>query len=91
MSTVERHATCADDWGVYGDNLAEEAYHDGAQFRDARRLMLASWEGWTSGEPGIEDVAYEMLATLRAMIALAGVKGVAERAAFLARAVEDAA
>lgn len=75
MSSLERHATHADDWRVYGRNMAEEAYHMGGQFRDARRLMLAAWEGWTSGEPGQKKVLHELLATWWAMAMSAGIEG----------------
>jgi hypothetical protein len=67
MATVEQHATRAQDWRVYGQNLAAEAYHTGGQFNDARRLMLCAWEGWTSGEPPPEEVVYELMATWWAM------------------------
>ena len=75
MKTLEQHATVADDWRVYGQNLAEEADYMGGQFNDARRLMLCAWEGWTSGEPDPREVFHELLATLWAMTMSSGIDG----------------
>jgi hypothetical protein len=72
--TLERHATRAADWRVYGHNLALEAEHVG-HFPDARRLMLDAWEAWTSGEPDPDEVLYELLATWWAMAMASGVDG----------------
>jgi hypothetical protein len=74
MRTRERHATRDNDWRVYGHNLAAENYYMGGQFADARRLMLDTWEGWTSGEPGRKEVLYELLATWWAMAMAAGIE-----------------
>jgi hypothetical protein len=73
MSGAEWHASLADDWRVYGHNLAEESAHMGGQFLDARRLMLCAWEGWTSGEPDPREVLHELLATLWAMTMSSGI------------------
>lgn len=75
MQTQERHATAAEDWRVYGYNLAEEASYMGGQFADARRLMLCAWEGWTSGEPDPREVFHELMATLYAMTMSSGIDG----------------
>lgn len=72
MGKSEKHATRADDWRVYGENLATETHYAGAPFLDARRLMLAAWEGWTSGDPPSGVIAYEFLATLWAMAMSSG-------------------
>jgi len=73
--TPELHATRAEDWRDYGHNLAAETDHMGAQFTDARRLMLCAWEGWTSGEPAPDEVLYELLATVWAMSMSTGIDG----------------
>jgi len=89
MQTVERHATRAADWRVYGHNLASEAYHMGGQFTDARRLMLDAWEGWTSGEPGPDEVLHELLATWWAMAMASGVDGLKEPLEALAERIAE--
>ena len=66
------------DWRDYGGSLASEAYHDGGQFPDARRLMLCAWEGWTSGEPDPREVFHELMATLWAMTMSSGIDGLEE-------------
>lgn len=71
MMDIEYHATRSDDWLMYGCNLGEEVAHMGDQFTDARRLMLAAWDGWTSGEPEPDLIKYEFLATLWAMVEMA--------------------
>ena len=78
MQSIERHATVAEDFRVFGHNLASEAYHMGGQFDDARRLMLCAWEGWTSGEPDPREVLHELLATLWAMTMSSGIEGLEE-------------
>lgn len=75
MKSVEHHATRADDWRIYGNNMAEESQYVG-HFLDARRVMLDAWENWTSGEPGRDEVLYEFLATLWAMAMASGMDGV---------------
>lgn len=75
FQTLERHATQAEDWRDYGQNLAVEADCVGGQFTDARRLMLCAWEGWTSGEPDPREVLHELLATLWAMTSSSGIDG----------------
>lgn len=75
MKSTERHATHAEDWRAYGANLAFEAHHMGGQFSDARRLMLDTWEAWTSSEPGTKKITYELLATLWAMAMSTGIDG----------------
>ena len=75
MRTFERHATQAEDWRDYGQNLAVEADCVGGQFTDARRLMLCTWEVWTSGEPDPREVFHELMATLWAMTMASGIEG----------------
>ena len=78
MQSIERHATVAEDWRDYGQNLAVEADFVGGQFTDARRLMLCAWEGWTSGEPDPREVFHELMATLWAMTMSSGIEGLEE-------------
>lgn len=75
LQSYERHATRADDWRTYGNNLAAENHYVGGQFADARRLMLDAWEAWTSGEPEHDEVLYELLATWWAMCMATGIEG----------------
>jgi hypothetical protein len=71
---TEIHATRADDWRVYGNNLGAETYHMGGQFADARRLMLSAWEAWTSGEPEPAEIIHELLSTWWAMAMMIGIE-----------------
>ena len=78
LQEYERHATRAEDWRVYGHNLAAESYYMGAQFTDARRMLLDAWESYTSGDPDPSDVLHEMLATWWAMAMSCGIEGFGE-------------
>jgi hypothetical protein len=89
MARGEMHATPAEDWRDYGNNLAGEAHYQGEQFNNARRLLLCAWDGWTSGEPPKREIVRELLATFWAMsmsTGIAAIEGPLE--AFAARLTE---
>lgn len=90
MSSAEQHATRAEDWRVYGHNLAAECHYMGGQFPDARRLMLDAWDAWASGEPPREELLYELFATIWAMAMSTGIDGFEKPLEAFAAALEVA-
>jgi hypothetical protein len=76
MTRDELHAAPAKDWRDYGSHLAGEAHYQGGTFNDGRRLMLSTWEDWTSGEPPRREIVHELLATLWAMSMSTGIAAI---------------